>query len=179
MSEITFTTKSGEEITARLIPNTKHWYSATNTARVFQHSRRGVREKKQTVDNDGYYKTKIDNADVRINRIICSLFHGEPPTKHHQAAHNNGIKTDNRAENLRWATVSENATDRTHHGTQNMNTLPATASARRKYLRQMLQYAKAKYLPLHGRGNRTKYNQQKVIVWKALMALERAKVKNQ
>jgi hypothetical protein len=33
-----------------------------------------------------------------------------------QACHNNGVKTDNRAANLRWDTSSENARDIVRHG---------------------------------------------------------------
>jgi hypothetical protein len=33
------------------------------------------------------------------------------------AAHNNGIKDDNRLENLRWATHKENSADAKKHGT--------------------------------------------------------------
>lgn len=33
------------------------------------------------------------------------------------AAHNNGISTDNRPENLRWDTIKANHADKTKHGT--------------------------------------------------------------
>lgn len=49
--------------------------------------------------------------------IVCTTFHGPRPTPDHQAAHGNGIKTDNRASNLRWATGAENQADRILHGT--------------------------------------------------------------
>ena len=39
-----------------------------------------------------------------------------------EAAHNDGSKTNNRADNLRWATRSENAKDMMRHGTQPMAT---------------------------------------------------------
>jgi hypothetical protein len=54
-----------------------------------------------------------------VHRAVCAAFHGEPPTSRHQAAHGNGIKTDNRSENLRWATPSENTMDAIGHGTWN------------------------------------------------------------
>ena len=54
----------------------------------------------------------------RINRIICTLWHGPPPTPKHQARHLNGIKTDNRAVNLGWGTQSQNEFDKAKHGTR-------------------------------------------------------------
>ncbi len=52
-----------------------------------------------------------------VHRLILMAFTGPPPTDRHQAAHNNGIRTDNRPENLRWATAKENMGDRDTHGT--------------------------------------------------------------
>lgn len=58
---------------------------------------------------------KVKN--VRVNRLVCQAFHGDPPTEKYHAAHNNGISTDNRAENLRWASPKENEKDKKRHGT--------------------------------------------------------------
>jgi hypothetical protein len=54
---------------------------------------------------------------VRINRLVCRAFHGEPPTSKHHAAHNNGHNHDNNKDNLRWATGVENEADKRIHGT--------------------------------------------------------------
>lgn len=56
---------------------------------------------------------------LRVNRIICKLFNGLPPTSLHQAMHLNGIKTDNRAVNLAWGTQTENEAAKEAHGTKN------------------------------------------------------------
>jgi hypothetical protein len=40
-----------------------------------------------------------------------------PPTPKHEVAHGDGTRDNNRPENLRWATRSENLLDRTLHGT--------------------------------------------------------------
>jgi hypothetical protein len=49
--------------------------------------------------------------------IVCRTFHGEKPTPRHGVAHNNGVSTDDRANNLRWATPAENEADKNLHGT--------------------------------------------------------------
>jgi hypothetical protein len=62
---------------------------------------------------------KSDGHQIRrgVHAIICATFHGPKPTSTHQAAHNDGNKLNNRADNLRWATPKENAGDRERHGT--------------------------------------------------------------
>ncbi len=52
-----------------------------------------------------------------LNRLVCEAFYGLPPSPKHHAAHNNGDSSDNRAENLRWATPKENMADKRRHGT--------------------------------------------------------------
>lgn len=54
-----------------------------------------------------------------IHRLVLETFIGPASTNEHQAAHNNGVSHDNRLENLRWATPSENQADRILHGTDN------------------------------------------------------------
>lgn len=53
---------------------------------------------------------------VRVNRVVCELFNGPPPSDQHVAMHINGNSFDNRAENLRWGTQSENMYDVVKHG---------------------------------------------------------------
>ncbi len=43
-----------------------------------------------------------------IHRLVCEAFHGAPPSPQHQAAHRDDDKTNNRADNLYWATSMEN-----------------------------------------------------------------------
>lgn len=49
-----------------------------------------------------------------VHRLVALAFHGESEL---QVRHLNGIRSDNRAVNLRWGTISENAVDRVSHGT--------------------------------------------------------------
>lgn len=61
-----------------------------------------------------------------LHAVVCEAFHGPRPSGH-QVAHNNGNRLDNRAENLRWATPTENALDKEMHGTGNKGVKHAMA----------------------------------------------------
>jgi hypothetical protein len=50
-----------------------------------------------------------------IHKMICTTFHGQPPTPKHQVRHLNGNKQDNRPDNLTWGTQEENWVDRRMH----------------------------------------------------------------
>lgn len=73
-------------------------------------------------NHKGYLSITMTNKHkkpflCRVNRIICTLFHGPPPSLKHQARHLNGCKRDNRAINLAWGTQKENEADKVRHGT--------------------------------------------------------------
>ena len=57
---------------------------------------------------------------VHVHRAVCEAFYGAPPTSKHHAAHTDGDRTRNRADNLRWATAKENEADKLSHGTSRL-----------------------------------------------------------
>lgn len=74
---------------------------------------------KLATNRDGYLAgcLCVDNqrTNFELHTLVCRAFHGEPaPGK--QVAHNNGVRTDCRAVNLRWVSAQENAADRQRHG---------------------------------------------------------------
>lgn len=62
--------------------------------------------------NRGYPFVKIRDKHVRIHQLVIRAFHGPPPTPEHQCDHINRDREDNWADNLRWATPSENNRNR-------------------------------------------------------------------
>ena len=72
------------------------------------------------LNKDGYLQGTFGVAGVRknfeVHRIVCEAFHGPAP-EGHEAAHNDGIRTNCHEGNLRWATPAGNAADRDRHGT--------------------------------------------------------------
>lgn len=67
----------------------------------------------------GYHKVVLSQCGVKklhsVHRLVLSAHVGTCPDGM-EACHNNGIKTDNRVENLRWDTHSENILDSVRHG---------------------------------------------------------------
>lgn len=52
----------------------------------------------------------------RVHTLVCLAFHGPRPTPKHGVAHWNGVRDDNRPDNLRWATQADNNADKPRHG---------------------------------------------------------------
>ena len=68
----------------------------------------------------GYREICINGISYQVHRLICETFHENPLNKP-WVDHRNGNRDDNDADNLRWATVSENALNK-------KNNLPNAAS---------------------------------------------------
>lgn len=71
-------------------------------------------------DKDGYLQVALRRDGKyhtrRVHRLILEVFVGPCPDGM-LTAHNNGVRNDNRLENLRWDTQSNNVADKLAHGT--------------------------------------------------------------
>ena len=79
-----------------------------------------IAEKRPTMGNDGYFRTSLvqqgRRRDVTLHRLVCETFHGPQPEDKPCVAHIDGDKGNNSADNLRWASYSENERDKIGHG---------------------------------------------------------------
>jgi hypothetical protein len=86
-------------------------------------SKRG-RILKPNRDTRGYLQVGLYYEGVKttvtIHKLVLETFTGPAPDGM-EVLHGNGVSEDNRAENLRWGTRSENTFDKVVHGTHNMS----------------------------------------------------------
>ena len=78
---------------------------------------------KQFSNGNGYQGVSLSNLcngynpkRLYVHSLVLESFVGPRPNGH-QAAHNDGDRSNNRLSNLRWATVSDNLADKLDHGT--------------------------------------------------------------
>ena len=53
---------------------------------------------------------------VAIHILVCTAFHGPPPTPEHEVCHWDDVKTNNHVSNLRWGTRADNVGDMARNG---------------------------------------------------------------
>lgn len=73
----------------------------------------------QHITRNGYLITIMSNKKsktVSVHKHVLLAFVGDPP-EGTECRHLNGIRTDNRIENLTWGTHSENSVDQVKHRT--------------------------------------------------------------
>lgn len=75
----------------------------------------------QPLDNgDGYLFVRLTINGKRkkwmLHKLMAELFLEPRPSKFHEIRHLDGLKQNNRADNLAWGTRKENADDRENHG---------------------------------------------------------------
>lgn len=70
----------------------------------------------------GYRSVGLKKGDSRsieyVHRLVTRAFHGPAPVGRNDASHINGIRHDNRAENLVWESRTENLARAEGHGTK-------------------------------------------------------------
>jgi hypothetical protein len=71
---------------------------------------------KQVRLQTGYPAINIGRRMVRIHTLVAAAFLGPRPSEAPYVLHGNGIKADNRVQNLRYGTAKENMADSIRHG---------------------------------------------------------------
>ncbi len=110
---------------------------------------------KPQTNQSGYYvvSVKVNGKFVTrpVSRLVLEAFVGPPPTSDYEAAHNDGIRTNNSLKNLRWDTRSGNQRDRLVHGTHLRGERAASArftNKQVKVMRSLLNSGKATRMEL-------------------------------
>ena len=106
------------------------YYEVSNKGNVRSLPRRGLVRNRiyggrllgKGVDFFGYEtvmlcKPQFPQSRKKVHRLVLLAFVGNPPDGT-ECCHNNGVKTDNRLENLRWGDRFGNIADNISHGKQ-------------------------------------------------------------
>lgn len=64
------------------------------------------------------FQVNYKRVYVEIHRVVCEAWHGSKPNRDSVVRHLNGNSFDNRAINLCWGSIKENAMDTIRHGKQ-------------------------------------------------------------
>jgi hypothetical protein len=84
-------------------------YFVNEQGDIFSTKRGGIKKLKAGTTN-GYLQVSICNNNIKriyVHRLVAETFIPNPQNKL-EVNHKNGIKSDNRIENLEWATKNEN-----------------------------------------------------------------------
>ena len=120
---VTIVTENGESEEWRLISHPNFTVSSYDTAiqyvsdlgRLARFSGKLVSD--FNVDKEGYYRVSIGH----VHDIVCYTFHGYPPKvskgkRYYSVDHIDRDVWNNKASNLRWATLQEQMDNRTYNG---------------------------------------------------------------
>jgi hypothetical protein len=100
---------------------------------------------KGSLDKDGYPRVGIKGKTFRVNRLVAINFISNT-NNNDQVNHINGIKADNRIENLEWMSCIENIRHAHRIGLSNMNHLTGENHPSSKYTNEFISKIKKELL---------------------------------
>jgi hypothetical protein len=86
----------------------------------FKWGRRGQIIRQTKNKHTGYMQCTLSRKKQMVHRLICLAFHGEPSQGQAVVRHKDGSRTNNRFDNLAWASHAENHADKRVHGTERL-----------------------------------------------------------
>jgi len=85
-------------------------YEVSDRGRVRRVWKNGPKILKAAPNDCGYFKVSLGRArQAYVHRLVCAAFNGPAPTDEHTVDHLDFNTRNNRADNLRWLTLQENA----------------------------------------------------------------------
>lgn len=147
-------------------------YAVSNEGRVKRERGAVLKQRAYRYAQVTLYREKKPSL-VLVHRLVCHAFHGAPPSPKHHAAHNDGVRTNNHAGNLRWATARENEADKIAHGTSLAGRASAVPIERRPYGARHGRHTKPEATARGERAGRAKLTEAQVIAIRADRRLPR------